>query len=95
MPGVMRIGDPNVSGGIILTGEFSVRANGRPVATIGAKVSPHPPCGTPAGAMHCKAMTTLNQATVRAGGKPLTSAGSIDSCGHVRIVGSPDVRIGG
>ena len=93
MPGVMRIGDPNIGGGIILTGEFSVRANGRPVATVGATVSPHPPC--PYIKTHCKAMTTLNQASVRAGGKPLTSAGSIDTCGHPRIVGSPDVRIGG
>ena len=61
--GVMRLGDPNVAGGIILTGEFSVRANGRPVATIGATVTPHPPC--PKIPTHCKASTTINQFTVK------------------------------
>ena len=90
--GVMRLGDPNVAGGIILTGEFSVRANGRPVATIGATVTPHPPC--PKIPTHCKASTTINQFTVKAGGKPITTAGSLDTCGHPRILGSTDVRIG-
>jgi uncharacterized Zn-binding protein involved in type VI secretion len=88
----MRIGDPNVGGGIILTGEPSVRVDGRPVATVGAIVSPHPPC--PKIKTHCKASTTLNQASVRANGKPITTANSIDTCGHPRVTGSTSVRIG-
>jgi uncharacterized Zn-binding protein involved in type VI secretion len=94
MPGVQRLGDPNASGGIITGGEATVRVNGRSVAVAGSAVSPHPPCGKRGQGQHCTATTVGGSGTVRAGGKPVIRAGQdVDSCGHVRQGGSPDVRV--
>jgi len=94
MPGsVQRVGDANAAGGIILTGDPTVLVNGRPIATIGAKVGPHPPCPIPG--THCAALTTSKSVTVLVGGKPVCVTGDLDTCGHPRALGSIDVIIGG
>lgn len=94
MPGVQRLGDPNAGGGIIAGGEATVRVNGRSVAVAGTAVSPHQPCGRPNQGMHCAATTSGGSGTVRAGGKPVIRTGQdVDSCGHIRQGGSPDVRV--
>ena len=94
MPGVQRLGDTNASGGIITGGEATVRINGRSVAVAGSAVSPHPPCGKRNQGQHCNATTVGGSGTVRAGGKPVIRSGQdVDSCGHVRQGGSPDVRV--
>lgn len=96
MPGsVQRIGDPNVVGGIILTGVPTVLVNGRPIATIGARVSPHPCCGAKGcPPTHCAAITTSTNYSVLVNGRPVVTAGDVDTCGHPRGIGSTDVLIG-
>jgi uncharacterized Zn-binding protein involved in type VI secretion len=88
MPGlVCRVGDKNAAGGVILTGDPTVLVNGRPVATIGARVTPHAP-------RHPAALTTSTNKTVLVGGKPITTVGDIDTCGHPRLTGSTNVIVG-
>lgn len=96
MPGlVQRLGDANAVGGVILSGEPTVLVNFRPIATAGAKVSPHPCCGRKGcPPTHCAALTTTNSPTILAGFKPITTGGTIDSCGHSRSIGSTDVIAG-
>lgn len=95
MPGfVQRVGDADVGGGVILTGEPTVLVNFRPIATVGSLVSPHPPCGHPYGALHCAAVTTTNSPTILAGFRPITTAGTIDTCGHPRVTGAFTVIAG-
>jgi uncharacterized Zn-binding protein involved in type VI secretion len=96
MPGsVQRVGDRNVVGGIILTGDSTVLVNGRPVATVGARVTPHPCCGARGcPPTHCAATTTSTNFTVLVNGRPVVTTGDIDTCGHPRSAGSFDVVIG-
>lgn len=94
MPGVQRLGDPNAGGGIITGGEATVRINGRPVAVAGSAVSTHPPCGKRGQGQHCTATAIGGSGTVRVAGKPVIRTGQdVDSCGHLRQGGSPDVRV--
>jgi uncharacterized Zn-binding protein involved in type VI secretion len=95
MPGfVQRVGDANAVGGVILTGDPTVLVNFRPIATVGSKVSPHPPCGAKGGAAHCAALTTTSGSKILAGFKPVVTAGSIDTCGHPRLLGATTVIAG-
>ena len=96
MPGpVCRVGDANAVGGVILTGDPTVLVNGRPIAVVGAKVTPHPCCGAKGcPPTHCAAVTTSTSFTVLVGGKPIVSLGDFDTCGHTRILGSFDVIVG-
>jgi len=96
MPGgIQRVGDPNTAGGVILTGDPTVLVNGRPIAVIGAKVTPHPCCGAKnCPPIHCSAVTTSKTATVLVDGRPIVLTGDIDTCGHARISGSVDVIVG-
>lgn len=91
MPAVQRQGDFNLRGGIITTGEGSVRANGRPVATPASLVTPHPPC-SPKMYKHCVAVTKGGSKTVRANGKPIILTGDSDTCMDKRIGGSSNVK---
>jgi uncharacterized Zn-binding protein involved in type VI secretion len=91
---VCRVGDVNTGGGVILTGDPTVLIGGRPVAVIGSKVSPHPPCGKPGGQLHCSATTQLLPGTVLVGGKPIATAPSVDTCSHPRLTGAVTVVIG-
>ena len=96
MPGpVCRVGDKNAAGGVILNGDPTVLINGRPIATVGDSVSPHPCCGAKGcPPTHCAAKTTATISTVLVGGKPIVSVGDIDTCGHARASGSFDVLVG-
>ena len=97
MPAVQRQGDTNSEGGAATSGVASVRVNGKPIVVDGVTVSahapwpqrrnnPHPP--------HAAASTAGGRGTVRAGGKPVVRTGNVDTCGHARTGGSPDVRAG-
>ena len=93
MAGVVRQGDPNAAGGLAMFPvAMSVTVNGRPVATLGTTVTPHPPCPKPP--THCKATIPLGSFTVLAEGKPIAYVGLPDSCGCPRILGSFDVEVG-
>lgn len=96
MPGsVQRVGDANVVGGVILTGSPSVLVNGRPIATLGSKVTPHPCCGAKGcPPTHCAALTTSTNYSVLVNGVPVTTSGDIDTCGHPRGIGSTTVLVG-
>lgn len=93
MPRAQRQGDINSAGGRALSGVQSVRVNGRPVVVQGIKVTSHPPCGRPGGSRHCNAQTKGGSGSVRAGGRQIIRTNDIDSCGHPRIGGSPNVRV--
>jgi uncharacterized Zn-binding protein involved in type VI secretion len=93
--GVQRIGDANFLGGVILEGNPTVLANFRPVATLGALVSPHPCCGAiGCPPIHCHAVTTSVNYTVLVNGIPIVTTGDIDTCGDVRGLGSTNVFVG-
>jgi uncharacterized Zn-binding protein involved in type VI secretion len=96
MPGlVCRVGDKNAAGGVILTGDPTVLINNRPVAVIGASVTPHPCCGAKGcPPVHCSAKTTSTNRTVLVNGKPIVTFGDVDTCGHSRIGGSTNVIVG-
>lgn len=95
MPGpVQRVGDANIMGGIITTGDPTVLVNGRPVATIGEVVTPHFCCGNPnCPPMHCFAQTTSSNPTVLVNGRPICTSGDPDTCFHSRGNGSFDVLV--
>ena len=95
MAGVQRQGDPNVAGGVAMSGEPSVRVNGRPILVPGVKISPHPCCGRRGcSPLHCSCVTQGGNSTVRANGKLVITDSAVDQCGHTRVGGSPNVRIG-
>ena len=90
MASVQRVGDQDSAGGKIVQGENSVRVNGQPVAVGDKMVTPHPK-----GQPHAKAKTKAGQNnTVRANGQYIVVAGDTDTCGHKRVGGSPNVKIG-
>jgi uncharacterized Zn-binding protein involved in type VI secretion len=96
MPGVQRDGDANAGGGVAQGGEPSVRINGRPVMTPGQRVTPHPPYPRKGRNAHNNGSqaTAGGSGSVKAGGKPVIVTGDVDTCGHARSGGSPDVRAG-
>lgn len=92
---VQRVGDRNTAGGVILNGDDTVLVNGRAIAIQGAGVSPHPCCGRRGcPPTHCNAKTQANNSTVLVNGVPLVFTDDIDTCGHARASGSPDVSVG-
>lgn len=98
--GVVRMTDPNSCGGVPMSGEATVRVNGIPVVVSGATVTPHPDFAAKFfpdpkyDLRHATARTVSINPTVKAGGLPIVTASDVDSCGHVRINASPNVRIG-
>ena len=87
MPGpVCRLGDVNSGGGAILNGDPTVLVNLRPTAFFGSKVSPH--------LKHPLSATTSTNFTVLVNGRPITTVGDIDVCGHARLNGSTNVIVG-
>ncbi len=96
MPAVQRDGDANAGGGVAQGGESSVRINGRSVMIPGQSVTPHPPYPRKGRNIHNNGgqATAGGSDSVRAGGKPIVITGDADTCGHARVGGSPDVRVG-
>ena len=92
--GAQRKGDPNMAGGLIRSGDKSVLINGRPAASPGSSVTPHPPC-SPKNPLHCVASTKGGSRSVFVNKKPLLTSGDKDTCSHGRASsGSRDVRVG-
>lgn len=91
MAKVQRVGDQDSGGGRIVTGENSVRVNGKPIAVVNAPVTPHTNGKPP----HTSARTRATKnTTVRANSKVVIVTGDTDTCGHARVGGSPNVNIG-
>jgi uncharacterized Zn-binding protein involved in type VI secretion len=93
MPAVQRVGDKNSAGGAIQQGDSSILVNGLPVAINNALVSSHAPFGKPH-PPHEAAHARASQTTIGANGKQIIVTGDVDTCGHARVGGSPDVTIG-
>ena len=86
---IVRVGDLNSGGGKVISGEPSLRLNGLDVAVDGSPVTPHP---HPRGANeHDHAHCVASEQSIKIKGKRLIFVGDVDSCGHVRIQGSPNV----
>jgi uncharacterized Zn-binding protein involved in type VI secretion len=93
MPAIQTDGDTNSAGGVVSGGAASVRVNGKSVTLEGNPVSSHAPWGKPH-PPHQAATTTGGSGSVRAGGIGIVTTGCADTCGHPRVGGSSDVRIG-
>lgn len=93
MPAVQRVGDKNSAGGEIQQGDSSILVNGIPIAINNSPVSSHAPFGKPH-PPHQAARTRATQTTIDANGKQIIVTGDIDTCGHARVGGSPNVTIG-
>lgn len=98
MPAAQRLGDENAGTGKATGGVDSVRVNNLPIMIPAQAVTAHPPYG------RRRRRTVHNDgsqktaggvASVRAGGKPVVVTTDVDSCGHARVGGSPDVFVGG
>jgi|688.fasta_scaffold139597_5 uncharacterized Zn-binding protein involved in type VI secretion len=91
MPAVCRVNDQNSHKppGRILGGVSSVIVNGRPIAVVGNKLTPH------GKGKHAKSMVQKGSGSVFAGGKKVTYVGATDDCGDTHITGSGDVFVGG
>jgi uncharacterized Zn-binding protein involved in type VI secretion len=95
VPSIQRVGDQDSAGGVILNGDSTVLINGRAVAIRGASVSPHPCCGQRGcPPVHCSAKTQSNNSSILVNGVPLVLTSDVDTCGHPRSGGSPDVTVG-
>lgn len=96
---VIRKGDANVAGGRIITPQQgSVYANGKLVACDLSQGSSDAACECSGGCnIHCAFHWTARVAgsrTVFAEGTPVLAEGDVDTCGHPRAAGSPDVYAG-
>jgi len=89
MPSVARVGDVDSGGGVVAAGVDSVTVNGAPIAVVGDPITPH----WSGDNIHI-AVVAVGSSTVTAGGLPVNYVGAPDSCGHIRVTGSPDVTVG-
>lgn len=89
MPLIQRIDDANDAGGRIIDSEATrVRVNNQPVSVDGSPVSDH------GNNQHKTARTQGGSARVRAQNRPVNFEGNADTCGHLRVGGSVNVRVG-
>lgn len=90
MPQVQRRSDKNDMNGVIdMIPQSTVFANNLEVAVDGSQGTPHFPWTYPHLGKVWK--TTAGSPTVFANNIPVNRQGDPDSCGHVRVGGSPDV----
>jgi uncharacterized Zn-binding protein involved in type VI secretion len=87
--GLVRLGDPNVAGGVVTIAgcDPTVLVNGRPIALALGAVAPH--------AYHGPTATQLLPSGILVNGKPIAVWPSVDLCGDARVAGSVDVISGG
>lgn len=88
MPAISRVGDLDNGNGKIINGVDSVRVNGKPVGVAGSKVTPH------GKGKHKVPTVQVGSGSVKANGRAITYVGALDSCGHKRSQGSPNVNVG-
>lgn len=93
---VQRLTDVNAGGGAITSiPQNTVFVNGLPVSINGSLGTSHPPC--PVKKIHCQGIwvTMGGSSTVSIANTPVNRMGDVDTCGHPRVGGSPNVFIGG
>jgi hypothetical protein len=92
MPGVLRQGDINLGGGILMMLCVpNVVVNGRQIAVFGSLCTPHPgpPHIHPPNPLIATAFKTI------AGGRKVGMVGNIETLLHPYIMGSTNVIVGG
>jgi len=94
MPAVQRVGDKDSAGGEITQGDSSVLVNGKAIAIPNTTVTSHPPYGKGTQIHRAAQTQSSKNTTVFVNGRPVLVTTDVDSCGHVRVGGSPDVSIG-
>lgn len=88
---VVRVGDINSAGGVVVQGHPNITVNGRLAAKQGSRVTPHPCCGAPGCNIHCVAIAAYpGSRLVTMNGIPTLRIGDKDTCGHPRATGSPN-----
>ena len=89
---VVRRGDKNSAGGVLIVGHRNITVNGIPAGKQGGRVTPHPCCGRPGCSIHCAASAAYpGSRLVSMNGIPTLRIGDVDTCGHPRANGSRDV----
>jgi uncharacterized Zn-binding protein involved in type VI secretion len=83
---IVRVGDVNSAGGAVISGSRTVTMNGLAIALDGSPVTCHPNGGP-----HTHAHCVASEYSITIEGKKVIYVGDVDSCGHVRIQGSPSV----
>lgn len=84
---IVRVGDVNSGGGVVISGEPSLRLNNLDVAVDGSPVS----CHTNYKGPHVHAQCRATQSRIKVKGKRIIFVGDVDTCGHVRVQGSPNI----
>ena len=93
MKQIVRKGDANSAGGVVIQGHRNITVNGKLLARNMSSVTPHPPC--PIVPVHCAALAAFpGSIKVIANGTPALRVGDIDTCGHARATGSLNVVCG-
>lgn len=95
MPNIQRLTDPNSGNGLINTiPQSTVFANNLLVSVNGSRGTSHPPC--PFVPIHCQGnwVTAGGNPRVMINNIPVNRTGDGDTCGHVRVAGSPNVFVG-
>ena len=88
---VQRYGDANSGGGTIsVVTNNGVYANSKLVSIDGSGITTH---GTNPN-VHASATTANGSSTVKEGGLGVNRENDVDSCTHVRIGGSSNVKVG-
>lgn len=83
---IVRVGDVNSGGGKVISGEPSFRINGLDVAVDGSPVT----CHTNNKGEHTHAKCRATETSITVKGQRIIFVGDTDTCGHVRVQGSPD-----
>ena len=84
---IVRVGDVNSAGGAVISGTQTVTMNGLAIALDGSPVT----CHTPNKGEHVHAHCVASEYSIKIEGKRVIYVGDVDSCGHVRIQGSPSI----
>ena len=93
MKSVVRKGDMNLGGGVIVQGHSNITVNGKALGKYMSIVTPHIPCPFPPD--HCLAFAAFpGSSKVTANGKRVLRVGDIDTCFHPRVTGSRNVVCG-
>jgi len=95
---IQRQFDQNNGGGVITNvPQSNVFANSQLVAVQGSTGTGHAECfSSPPIIIHCAGVwqTTTTTPNVFVNNIPVTATGDVDTCGHSRIIGSPNVFVG-
>lgn len=95
MPPVARANTDTVfGGGLMILGSTNVFVNTIPAVLFGSPITPHSPCGSPGGEIHCSSTIIGGSTNVFVNNIPSVRLGDPSVCGDPVITGSPNVFFG-